>query len=74
MASTLPLVTREPTRTGIRFGLLMALLVALASAGWSCAHAPPVTGNRAPGAGPDPDYPEINCAVNNTVDCRPAAY
>lgn len=38
----------------------------------ACAHAPPVTGNRAPGAGTDPDNPEVNCNVNNTIDCRPA--
>ena len=46
-----------------------AALLALLLAG---AHAPPVTGSRAPDAPIDPDYPEQNCAVNTTVDCRPA--
>jgi len=36
------------------------------------AHAPPATGRyRGPFAGPDPDYPEINCDMNSTIDCRP---
>jgi hypothetical protein len=39
----------------------------------ACAHAPPATGDRNPDAGIDPDNPEINCRVNNTADCRPAA-
>ncbi len=38
----------------------------------ACAHAPPVTGNHARDAPPDPDNPEQNCSVNNTIDCRPA--
>lgn len=39
----------------------------------TCAHAPPVTGNRDPNAPIDPDNPEQNCQLNNTVDCRPAS-
>ncbi len=46
--------------------------VALAAA-FACAHAPPATGNHAPDAAIDPDYPEQNCAVNNTIDCMPAS-
>jgi hypothetical protein len=46
------------------------LLLALALAGLAgCAHAPPV---RPANGHQDPDYPEINCDLNNTVDCRPA--
>jgi hypothetical protein len=37
----------------------------------ACAHAPPVRpadGHR------DPEYPEVNCDVNDTVDCRPGGH
>jgi hypothetical protein len=48
-----------------------ALLVALALLGCAHAQAPPVRpadGHR------DPDYPEVNCDVNDTVDCRPGGH
>ncbi len=51
--------------------LLLACVVAVASLGARCAHAPPATGNHDPDAPIDPDYPEINCHINPTVDCRP---
>lgn len=54
-----------------RFTWAALLLLVLALSG--CAHAPPATGNRAPNAPIDPDYPDINCSVNNTTDCRPGA-
>lgn len=60
---------RGPSSSSALLLAILAFILAVAG----CGHAPPVTGNRAPGAGPDPDYPEINCAVNNTVDCRPPA-
>ena len=52
--------------------LVVATLAALTMA-LACGHAPPVTGNRAPDAPIDPDYPEQNCAINNTVDCMPSS-
>lgn len=63
--------SRNPAGPHLRSLVLM--LIPLASMAAACGHAPPVTGNRAPGAGPDPNYPEINCGVSNTVDCRPAS-
>ncbi len=39
----------------------------------TCAHAPPATGNRDPDAQIDPEYPDINCKLYTTVDCRPGA-
>lgn len=51
--------------------LLGAMLAVAASA--SCAHAPPATGDHRPNAPLDPDNPEQNCSLNNTVDCRPSA-
>ncbi len=59
---------RARLRKLLRLGVAAGLLVT------ACAHAPPATGNRDPQAQIDPDNPEINCQVNNTVDCRPAAY
>ncbi len=53
---------------------LMWLLVAIACLGAACAHAPPVTGNHDPDAPIDPDNPEQNCHINNTVDCRPGPF
>lgn len=47
----------------------------------ACAHAPTTGGQESStsqatsGSYPypfDPDNPEVNCAINNTVDCRPA--
>ncbi len=36
------------------------------------AHAMPATGrDRGPFAGPHPEYPEINCDLYSTIDCRP---
>lgn len=71
-----PIGLRSGLRTGQRAPprLLAVLLIMLSWTGWACAHAPPATGTRGLAAGPDPDYPEINCAVNNTVDCRPGSY
>ena len=53
---------------------LLGLMLVLASTGLSCVHAPPAIGSRVVGAGPDADQPEMNCDVNNTVDCRPGSY
>ncbi len=54
-----------------RLAVLLAAAAIASAAG--CAHAPPVSGNRDPNAPIDPDYPEQNCSVNNTTDCRPPA-
>ena len=62
----------SPTRRTVRRWLLLGAVVAAAFSGAGCAHAPPATGDRAPGAF-DPDNPEMNCSLNNTVDCRPAS-
>jgi hypothetical protein len=59
---------RALSRKVLRLALAAGLLAT------ACAHAPPVTGSRDPQAAIDPDYPEINCNVNNTADCRPSAY
>jgi hypothetical protein len=56
-----------------RVFLLLAVL-ALPSLGANCAHAEPATGNRNPDAPLDPDYPEQNCKVNNSPDCRPSGF
>ncbi len=53
-----------------RSALLLITLVGLVAA---CAHAPPATGNRAPGATVDPNNPDVNCQLYNTVDCRISA-
>ncbi len=50
---------------------LLAVAIALAGVVLACAHAPPVVGPR--DGRIDPDNPEANCAINNTVDCRPPA-
>jgi hypothetical protein len=52
---------------------VLALLRAWALLALTCAHAQPASGNRDPDAGMDPDYPEQNCRVNNTADCRPGS-
>ncbi len=52
-------------RTLVRWILAATLLAG------ACAHAPPVTGSRDPSAPLDPDYPDVNCSLYNTVDCRP---
>lgn len=57
------------TTARIRTLTLPALVACALAVG--CAHAPPATGSRGPNARPDPDYPEMNCDLNNTVDCRP---
>ncbi len=54
--------------------LLRSIVRVLCVVVWSslgCAHAPPVTGDRAADAAPNIEYPEANCGVNNSVDCRP---
>ncbi len=49
-------------------------LIMVGTIATACAHAQPATGNHDPNAPVDPDHPEQNCSVNNTVDCNPAAY
>jgi hypothetical protein len=47
--------------------LLGAISLAVA-----CAHAQPAAGpNRHPDVPIDPNYPEQNCQLNFTIDCRP---
>ncbi len=48
-------------------------LVAAGLLATTCAHAPPATGNRDPDAPIDPEYPEINCHMYTTPDCREPA-
>jgi hypothetical protein len=49
-----------------------SVILALAAGIQGCGHAQPATGDRRPDAPVDLDYPEQNCGVNFTVDCRPA--
>lgn len=52
---------------------MIAAAAAAVSLVLGCAHAPPVTGDHARGAPTDASYPEQNCGIYNTVDCRPSA-
>ena len=60
------------TRVDLR-RFMLAALIGAGTLGAECAHAPPATGPKGPNAQPDPDYPEVNCNVNNTLDCRPGS-
>ncbi len=53
-------------RTLVRLASAVLLLQLACTHG---AKAPPI-GNRDPDAQPDPDYPEVNCKLYTTVDCR----
>jgi len=57
-------VIRRPVRTFAAVGLVLL----------ACsAHAPPATGrDKGPFAPIDPEYPEVNCELYHTIDCRPA--
>jgi hypothetical protein len=58
---------RGPSRS------LVAALLSVISLAAGCGHAQPATGpNRDPSVPVDPNYPEQNCQVNPTIDCRPA--
>ncbi len=54
-------------------GRAIRILVGVGLLASTCAHAPPATGNRDPDAPLDAEYPEINCKLYTTVDCREPA-
>lgn len=52
----------------------VAALLCLLSVATACGHAQPAVGpNKDPSVPIDPNYPEQNCQVNPTIDCRPGA-
>jgi hypothetical protein len=60
-------MNHAPARRSLTASFVLLLLAA------GCGHAQPATGpNRDPSVPVDPAYPEQNCQVNFTVDCRPA--
>jgi len=56
------------SRSGNTVARNVALAALAAALALACGHAPPV---RPADGHQDPDYPEINCDLYHTADCRP---